>query len=220
MDTFDEVYEIPQPVKPKKSPLVPDPDDEIHSPPLVEVDEHLEPSELQKALSLEAELQSPVFLAILVFVFLGAIAFILNIFFNVEVVNIESEFGNGIPASWFFIIIVILGILTAHMVYKPYIIDRSNGGSIVLYALVFYIIIQIVWSTALFNSRTRRGTATLTSVFLLATTVWLGWVCYHFVPDSIWIFLLLLFWCFYLQDYTYNVSAHPWTRSSLTSPPS
>lgn len=142
---------------------------------------------------------------------LGAVVFMINAWSNITVVEIETIYGNGISIGWFLVITLLLAVLTAHMVYKPYILDTNNGRSVVMQALIMYIAAQIFWSLALFHSRVNRGTAGLAAVLLLAATVWLGWVCYHFVKDTIFIFLLLLIWCLYLQDYTYNVDAHPWT---------
>lgn len=97
------------------------------------------------------------------------------------------------------------------MVYKPYIVDTAHHSNIVLIAVILYELGLVFWSLSLFHSRINRGTAGVAGIALLATTVWLGWVCYHFYPDTIYIFLLLLLWSLYLQDYTFNVDAHPWT---------
>ena len=170
----------------------------------------IDPDEIQKALTIQSQLNSPIFGAILIFCLLGALVTIINIYDNQVIVNIEVQFGYGITVVWFLILSLLAAVLLAHMVYKPYIIDRANGSNAILYALIFYVVAEIVWSTSLFHSRVNRGVATLASVLLLATIVWLGWACYHLVKESIYIFLILLIWCFFLQDYTYNVNAHPW----------
>jgi hypothetical protein len=166
---------------------------------------------IQKSLTLEGQLTSNIFGAILIFCLIGAFVFIINIYTNQEIVDVEVKYGYGFTVGWFFALSLLGAILLAHMVYKPYILDRANGSSVILYALIFYILAEIFWSTALFHSRINRGVATLAGIFLLAATVWIGWACYHFVKESVYIFLILLIWCFFLQEYTYNVDSHPWT---------
>ena len=172
----------------------------------------LDSEEVQKALTFQEQIRSPIFGAILVFCLVGAFAFMASIFEHQTIVDIELKYGYGISTTWFFVLAILCAILVAYMVYKPYIISRAQGSTIVLYALIFYVLTQVAWSLVLFQSRVNRGVPGLAGVFLLATTVWLGWVCYHFAEESILIFFLLLAWCFYLQSYTYNVDAHPWRK--------
>ena len=141
---------------------------------------------------------------------IGAIFLIVNAFTNYEIVEIEVYNSIGVTLTWYVIISIIVAILTAHMLYKPYILDSYANQKTVLYALIYYELAYAYWSTTLFKSRLERGQALVASVILLGTTIWLGWVCYHFDNNSIFIFLLLLVWCFYLQYYTYNVNLHPW----------
>jgi hypothetical protein len=176
--------------------------EKVNSPP--------ESIEVQEKLKFNNQLSSHEFLVILTLVFVGVVAFMANALSNPEIVDIEARYGWGVPMVWLLVLVSIVGILTAQMVYQPYILDRANNRYVVITALVLFIFAQIFWSLALFHSRINRGTAGLAGVLLLAATVWLGWVCYHFVPQIIVIFLVLLAWTFYLQAYTYNVDAKPW----------
>lgn len=169
------------------------------------------PDDLDAALTIQGQFQSQIFLAILVLCLAAAVVFMINVYTNSKIVEIEVEAGSGITVTSFLIIAVLAAFLTAYMAYKPYMIDRARGGNIVLYALILYFIFQIFWSLTLFHSRLNRGVPEIAAVIFLAATIWLGWVCYNIVPDSIYIFLLLLAWCFYLVIYTYNVDTHPWT---------
>jgi len=164
----------------------------------------------QQSLTIKDEVKNPIFAALLVWCLLGAAVFLYSAGSNIEIVNIEVNYGNGISYGWFFVITTLLAILTAHMVYRPYILDRINGSYIIMQAVIIYVVAQMFWGITLFHSRIHRGTAEVGSIFLIAGTVWLGWTCYHLVPESIYIFLLLLIWSFYLMNYTFNVDAHPW----------
>lgn len=168
------------------------------------------PDDLPAALTLQGQVENTNFLALLVFCLAGAIVFMINVYTNSEIVDVEIQHGSGITVTSFLIIAILAALLTAYMVYKPYMIDRANGGNIVLYALILYVVAQIFWSLTLFHSRLNRGIPELAGILFLAATVWLGWVCYNLAPDSVYIFLLLLAWCFYLIIYTYNVDSHPW----------
>ncbi|CAH6419710.1 Hypothetical protein HVR_LOCUS786 [uncultured virus] len=172
--------------------------------------EHVDSENIQKALTLEEQIKSKEFGAILAVCLLGAGIFILSAASNSQIVDIEYIYGNGLSIGWFLVINIILAVATAHMVYRPYILDRANGKNIILWALILYVVAQIAWAVALFHSRINRGTAGVAIILFLAATVWLGWTCYHLDKGTIYIFLVLLFWCFYLQTYTSNVDAHPW----------
>lgn len=155
-------------------------------------------------------LTSKPFGAILVLCVLTAIGFLGSINANRNIVEIEQKASGGLSLPWFIVIGVIAAFLTALMVYKPYTIDTQNDSRVIINALLYFLIVQLFWSIALFHSRINRGTATFASTVMLAALVWLGWACYNLVPESVYIFLLLLAWCFYLIMYTYNVDAHPW----------
>lgn len=170
---------------------------------------------VQAQLTLEAQLRSRQFLAILIFAIFGAVIFWLNAFSNQEVVDIENEFSSGLSLGWFLVISFVLAIVVAHMVYKPYVIETSMGRNSVLIAFILYIIAQMFWSLVLFHTRINRGTAGLASILWLSATIWLGWTCYHYCPESIYPLILLLLWIFYIMDYTYNVDAKPWRSVPL-----
>lgn len=156
------------------------------------------------------QIKSSEFLALLAITMLGAIVLIANGFGNLQVVNFEVDNGYGLPIGWFLVISVILAVLTAHMCYKPYLLNRLQGRYTVTYAIIFYVVAQMFWSTSLFHSRINRGTAGIAIILYLVATLWLGWVCYQYNKASFYIFALLLAWVLYLQFYTFNVDAHPW----------
>lgn len=160
--------------------------------------------------SVRYQFSSRDFLYILVFNILTAMILIINLSVNSEVVDIEQKHAYGLPLIWFIILTIITSLITAHMVYFPFVIDRELGNFTVIYALYLYLISQIFWSVTLFFTRTSRSTGAFASFLMLAALVWLGWVCYHYDRNSIYIFLILLIWTFYLQFYTLNVEAHPW----------
>lgn len=174
------------------------------------------PPTLEQSLQFETELQSKEFLAILIFTLFGAIIFMLNASVNDAIVTIENRLANGLSMGWFLVINLIAAVLIAHMVYRPYIIERSLGRTTVMIALILYVLAEMFWSLVLFHSRINRGSADLAAVLLLAATVWLGWVCYQYSPNTIFIFILLLAWCFYLIDYTFSVDSHPWRAVPFT----
>jgi hypothetical protein len=145
------------------------------------------------------------------FCIFGAVVLIANIYSNSDIIDIEVQYGYSITVGWFVVLSLIIAVLSAHMTYKPYVIDRAGGNNVILYALIFYILTYIIWATTLFNSRTNRGVPGLASLFLLATTIWLGWSCYNLYPDTIYIFLILLAWSLFIIEYTFNVESHPWT---------
>lgn len=156
------------------------------------------------------DLTSKPFGAILVLCVITAIGFLGSINSNRNIVEIEQKASGGLSLPWFIVISVSAAFLTAFMVYKPYIVDSANDSRVIIHALLYFLIAQLFWSIALFHSRISRGTATFASTIMLAALVWLGWACYNLVPESVYVFLLLLAWCFYLIIYTYNVDAHPW----------
>lgn len=174
---------------------------------------------LSETLTFDYELRSKEFLAILLFTLFGAIIFFLNARSNIEVVEIEQEFANGLSIGWFLVISLIIAVLLAHMVYKPYMVERAMGRNTILVAVIMYVVAEIAWSLTLFHTRINRGTAGIASILLLAATVWIGWICYQYFKETIFIFLLLLAWVFYLQDYTYNVDSHPWRAVPLGQTP-
>lgn len=174
----------------------------------------LDSPETISALSFDEEIRSKQFGAILIICLAGAAIFMVNAWLNIRIVEIETTYGNGISIGWFLVITMLLAILTAHMVYKPYIIDRANGRSVVIQALIWYVFSQMFWSAVLFHSRSNRTTGGIAGFTLLATTIWLGWTCYNLNKESIYIFLLLLLWALYLQIYTYDVNSHPWVPIS------
>lgn len=155
------------------------------------------------------------FWALLALCVVGALIFIVNMVTNSDIVVVELSYGNGVSMVWFGVISLVLALLMTFMIFKPYKIDRNSGGNNVLFCLFFYLFAYIFWSTALFHSRVDRGLATTSGFLLLTATVWLGWVCYHFVEWSIFIFLILLAWCIFLQQYTANVDLHKWSSISI-----
>lgn len=166
--------------------------------------------EAQHVFSIEEQLQSKEFLSLLIASLIAGAAFITNVYANRNIVTIEEKAAGGLSFQWFAIVIVIAAILTAFMVYKPYVIAKEAGSNVVLVAFIIFLLLQVFWSLSLFHSRIDRGVATLMSIFYLAATIWFGWVCYHFVKESIFIFLLLLIWTIYCVNYTFNVAAHPY----------
>jgi hypothetical protein len=142
---------------------------------------------------------------------IGAIFLIVNAFTNYEIVEIEVYNSMGVTLTWYVVISIIVAILTAHMLYKPYILDSYANQKTVLYALIYYELAYAYWSTTLFKSRLERGLPLVASVILLGTTIWLGWVCYHYDKNTIYIFLILLLYTLYLQIFTIYVSHNPWT---------
>lgn len=167
-------------------------------------------ADLTASLQLESQIQSKEFLALLIVALFGAVIFMLNASVNDAIVKLEHRFANGLSMGWFWVINLVIAVLIAHMVYRPYVIERSLNRSTVVIALILYVLAEMFWSLVLFHSRINRGTADMAAVLLLAATVWLGWVCYHYAKDTIFIFILLLGWCFYLIDYTFSVDSRPW----------
>lgn len=162
-------------------------------------------------LTLDDEIQTREFISILVVNALGTIVFLANAYSNRGVIDYENQNFNGLSIGWFTTIAILGAILTSYMVYRPYLISRDQGSSVVFFALIFYLIALVFWSIALFHSQINQGAAGIAAVLLMAATVWLGWVCYHLYRPSVYVFLLILLWTFYLQYYTYQVESHDWT---------
>ena len=168
---------------------------------------------LDELLKFKNQINNKYFMALLVICLIGALLLIFNAISNKEIVEIEVLNNDSITLIWYILISVIIAILTAHMVYKPYIIDSYLGKRKVLYALIYYELAYVYWATTLFKSRLNRGMALVAAIILLASTFWLGWVCYHIDNNSIYIFLLLLLYTIYLQNYTILVAHNPWSLS-------
>ena len=175
-----------------------------------EEDECAKQLKLKELLSFNNQLTNKYFLALLVITLIGAIMLILNAFTNYEIVEIEVYNSIGVTLTWYVIISILVAILTAHMLYKPYVLDSYANQKTVLYALIYYELAYVYWSTTLFKSRLERGQALVASVILLGTTIWLGWVCYHYDKNTIYIFLILLLYTLYLQLFTVYVAHNPW----------
>ena len=173
-------------------------------------DECAKQLKLKELLSFNSQLSNKYFLALLVITLIGAIMLILNAFTNYEIVEIEVYNSIGVTLTWYVIISILVAILTAHMLYKPYVLDSYANQKTVLYALIYYELAYVYWSTTLFKSRLERGQALVASVILLGTTIWLGWVCYHYDKNTIYIFLILLLYTLYLQLFTVYVAHNPW----------
>lgn len=169
------------------------------------------------SLDWNTQIHSPIFGFLLIITLIGAILLLVNAWVNLQVVDIEVKYSHGITIWAFLAISIVLAILLAHMVYRPYLVDTANGKYNIITALFLYVLAQIFWSTTLFHSRINRGVAGIASIIWFASTVWLGWLCYHFFKDTIFIFMLLLIWNFYIQIYTLNVDAHPWIIIGNTS---
>lgn len=167
---------------------------------------------VKEALTLHGEFTSLIFGAIFMIAAVGAIVFIANAFVGINVVNYMVEQGRGPSLGWLVLISLILALIVAHMAYRPYIMNRAHGNDQVLWALIFFTIAYMYWSTALFQSEFDRSAGLVGTIMLLASTVWLCWVCYHQFPDTVFFSLLLLAWVMYLQYYTFVVAYAPWTR--------
>lgn len=165
---------------------------------------------LEESLTFESQLRSNDFIAILVLLLGSAIVFIANVGSNMNVVDFENQNWFGLTVGWFIVLSIIMAVLVAHMVYKPYKIDKSNGKRYVMWAIIYFVIAQVFWAIATFHAQVDGGTAGIAGYLLLAATVWLGWVCYNLNKSTIYIFLILLIWTFYLQAYTYDVNVHGW----------
>ncbi len=186
-------------------------------------------SKTAQKLRFDAQLSSVEFTALLVFTLIGAIIFIISALINPYIIIIENIRAGGINLYWFIAIELVLAVLTAHMVYKPYLIEKSyrkyddvpvesgfdRGDNYVMIALVLYVLMQIIWAVAMFHTRIEHGYAAVTIILYAITTVWLGWVCYHYDKSSIYIFIILLLWTFYLLLYTIDVTKRKWNPISF-----
>ena len=175
-------------------------------------DKDIKEQKLQELLLFNNQINNKYFISILILTIFGALIFIINAYTNKDIVEIEVYYDRGVTLVWYIILGIMFAILTAHMVYKPYILDSYNNGKKVLYALIFYELAYMYWSTTLFKSRVERGLALVASVFLVAATIWLGWVCYHYDKNTIYIFILLLLFSLYLQIFTIYVAHAPWKQ--------
>jgi len=167
---------------------------------------------LEELLLFNNQLNNKYFKSLLIITLFGALIFIVNAYTNQEILDIEVYYDRGVTLVWYIIFGFICAILTAHMVYKPYILDSYNNGKKVLYALIFYELAYMYWATTLFKSRVERGLALVASVFLVAATIWLGWVCYHYDNNTIYIFIIILLFSLYLQVFTIYVAHAPWKQ--------
>lgn len=174
---------------------------------------HLFPNDLQPesdpyplTKTFQEELDSTFFKALLVWFLLGAGVVIFSMATNLRIINNEINRGSQISFIWFIIISLIMAILGAHMTFRPYLIDRNNKSSVVLYAVIIYIILQIMWGLSLFHMDLNEGSAGVFALGFISATVWLVWVCYHFFKDTIFIGLLLILWALFIQDYTIRVT--------------
>ena len=147
------------------------------------------------------------FWAILIMCLFGSIVFIANAVLNVKVVQLEQEYNNGLPIEWLCFLSVLVSLLLAVMVYNPIKCDKTT---IVLVALVLYQVAYIWWSTTLFHNKTNRSTAMLTGMGVIVAVLWLGWCSYNLDKNTIYFTLVVLAWALYLENYTFNIEAHPW----------
>lgn len=166
-------------------------------------------------LSFAGQLKNRDFLAILVLLVTSAIIFIANVVSNMGIVNYENQQWYGLSIGWFIVMALIVALLVSHMVYKPYKLDKRNGGHYVFWALIYFVIAQVLWAVACFHSQPEGGTVGLLGFILLAATVWLGWCCYNLDKSTIYIFILVLLWTFYLQAYAHDVNVHGWKTVKL-----
>jgi hypothetical protein len=156
--------------------------------------------------TLYEEFNSIIFRALLVWFLLGAGFVIFSMATNLRIINHEVQRGSHITFSWFIIISLIMAVLGAHMSFRAYLVDRNNKSSVVLYAVIFYVLLQIMWGLTLFHMDINDGSAGIFSIGLISATVWLVWVCYHFFKDTIFIGILLIIWSLFIQDYTIRVT--------------
>lgn len=156
--------------------------------------------------TLQEELDSNIFRALLVWFLLGAGFVIFSMATNIKIINNQVQQGSQLTFTWFIIISIIMAILCAHMCYRPYLVDRNNKSSVTLYAIIFYVVIQIMWGLTLFHANINEGSAGVFAIGLISATVWLVWVCYHFFKDTIFIGILLILWSLFIQDYTIRIT--------------
>jgi hypothetical protein len=154
----------------------------------------------------QEELDSTFFKALLVWFLLGAGIVIFSMVTNINIINHELNKGGHINIVWFIILSVLMAVLGAHMSFRPYLVDRNNKSSVMLYAIILYVVFQILWGLALFHRDLNEGSAGIFGLAFISATVWLVWVCYHFFKDSIFIGILLILWSVFIQDYTIRVT--------------
>jgi hypothetical protein len=154
----------------------------------------------------QEELDSTSFKALLVWFLLGAGVVIFSMATNLRIINHEVNKGSRLTFIWFIIISIIMAILGAHMTFRSYLVARNHKSSVVLYAVIIYVVLQIMWGLSLFHMDLNEGSAGIFAVGFISATVWLVWVCYHFFKDTIFIGLLLIIWSVFIQDYTIRVT--------------
>lgn len=156
--------------------------------------------------TLQEELDSTIFKALVIWFLLGAGIVIFSMATNLRIIDHEVQKGSHLSFLWFIIISIIMALLGAHMAFRPYLIDRNRKSSVVLYALIIYVVLQIMWGLSLFHMDIHDGSAGVFALGFISATVWLVWVCYHFFKDTIFIGILLIIWAVFIQDYTIRVT--------------
>ncbi len=81
------------------------------------------------------------FRALIIWFLLGTGVFIFSSSTNLRIIDEQVQKGSKITFLWLIMISIILAILAAHMTFRPYLIDHRNGSSVVLSAVIIYIII-------------------------------------------------------------------------------
>lgn len=149
-----------------------------------------------------------------------SLVFILNMWLNKTVVDIEENKGH--PSFSFLLIFqIIAGIILSLLIYFSRKENRNNtleqdlfldclGYGRLKCAFILYIFINILWSTVLFHSRINRGLSGFLAAVMMIIAIWLCICAYYYNHRTIVLSVIFLLWNAYMVLYTYSVSLSPW----------